>query len=83
MKLLGYKEYTAARAARKFFKKDEANMKKLAAIRDSDEYISAARYYIEELENIMRTDLEQSAVRNEDGDDDDVMLAEVHKMFNP
>jgi CPA2 family monovalent cation:H+ antiporter-2 len=84
MKALGHKEYTAARAARKFFKKDEANLKKLASIRDSDEYISAARYYIEELENMLRTDMEQSIIRNnEENEENDALLAEVRKIVNP
>jgi CPA2 family monovalent cation:H+ antiporter-2 len=84
MKILGHKEYSANRAARKFFKQDEANLKKLASIRDADEYISAARYYIEEMENMLRTDLQQSIVRNDDdNEEDDAMLAEVRKMVNP
>ena len=84
MKVLGHKEYSATRAARKFFRKDEATLKKLASIRDSDEYISAARYYIEELENMLRADMEQSLIRdNEDNEEDDAMLAEVRKMVNP
>ncbi len=77
MKLLGYKEYTAAKAAKKFFMQDEANLKKLASIRDPDEYISAARYYIEELENILRTDLEQSIIRNQESEEDEAILTGV------
>lgn len=84
MKALGHREYTSARAARKFFKQDEESLKKLASIRDSDEYISAARFYIEELEDMLRSDLRQSIVRSSDDDEeDDTTMAGVRKMVNP
>jgi monovalent cation:H+ antiporter-2, CPA2 family len=60
MKFLGYRPYTANRAARKFFQLDEANLKKLASINDSEEYIVTARSYIEELEKMLRADMEQT-----------------------
>lgn len=59
MKILGHKEFSAMRAAKKFFSKDEENLKKLASIRDTEEYILTARSYIEELEKMLRADMEQ------------------------
>ena len=54
--LLGYRAYTANRLARKFLKLDEKNIKKLASIRNEEEYINASRQYIEEIELIIQTD---------------------------
>ena len=56
MKLLGYRAYTAKRLAKTFLKHDEQNLKKLASIRNQDEYISKAKEYIEELELIVQAD---------------------------
>ena len=54
--LLGHRAYTAKRVARLFLKHDEKNLKKLAAIRNEEEYISEARKFIEEIELIIQTD---------------------------
>lgn len=62
MKTLGLKHYTAVRAARKFFELDEANLKKLAAINDNEVYIETSRTYMEELEKMLRADMEQKTV---------------------
>jgi len=56
LKLLGHRAYTAHRSARTFFKLDELNMKKLAAIREQEQYINTARELIEELEDIIKAD---------------------------
>lgn len=56
MKLLGFRAYTAKRLAKTFLRHDEKNLKKLAAIRNPDEYINTARQYIEELELIIQSD---------------------------
>jgi glutathione-regulated potassium-efflux system protein KefB len=56
MTLLGYRKYTAKRLARTFFKQDEQNLKKLAAIRNPDEYVVEVRKYIEEIELIIQSD---------------------------
>jgi hypothetical protein len=58
LKLLGYRSYTAKRLARMFLKLDEENLKKLASIRNEDEYITAVREYINEIELIMQADAE-------------------------
>jgi monovalent cation:proton antiporter-2 (CPA2) family protein len=62
MKLLGYRSYTAKRLAKTFIKLDEQNLKKLASIRNQDEYISTARQFIEEIELIVQADAEGPAL---------------------
>lgn len=59
MKILGYRAYTAKRLAQTFFKYDEQKLKQLAAIRNEEEYIIEAKKYIEELELIIQTDIQQ------------------------
>lgn len=58
MKLLGYRAYTAKRLAKTFLKHDERNLKKLASIRNQEEYISKVKQYIEEIELIVQADAE-------------------------
>ncbi len=82
MKSLGHKEYSANRAARKFFKYDEASLKKLSSIRDTEEYIVTARSYIEELDKMLREDMleqERELERLDESEEDKAMLAEVGK----
>ncbi|MDQ3277550.1 MAG: monovalent cation:proton antiporter-2 (CPA2) family protein [Bacteroidota bacterium] len=62
MTILGYRAYTAKRLAKTFLRHDEKNLKKLAAIRNPDEYINIARQYIEELELIIQTDAQGSTL---------------------
>jgi voltage-gated potassium channel Kch len=62
MKILGYRSYTAKRLAKTFLRLDEKNLKKLAAIRNEDEYINAARQFIEEIELIVQADAEGPAL---------------------
>ncbi len=56
MKFLGYRAYSAQRAARTFLKYDELSLKKLASIREEDQYIVTARELIEELESVIKAD---------------------------
>lgn len=56
MSILGYRKYTAQRMARTFLKHDEQNLKRLASIRNPEEYINTARQYIEELELVIQAD---------------------------
>jgi monovalent cation:proton antiporter-2 (CPA2) family protein len=56
MSILGYRKYTAQRMARTFLKHDEQNLKRLASIRNPEEYINTARQYIEELEMVIQAD---------------------------
>jgi monovalent cation:proton antiporter-2 (CPA2) family protein len=84
LKALGYGEYQASRAAQKFLKYDEANLKKLASIRDKDEYIVTARTHIEELERILRDDMQQSlAERGVESEEEEAMLADLRNTINP
>jgi len=59
MKILGRNEQAAQEAAQKFLHHDEVNLKHLASIRDTEEYIVTARSYIEELEKMLRGDMEE------------------------
>jgi monovalent cation:proton antiporter-2 (CPA2) family protein len=79
MKFLGWRQYTAQRAARTFFKLDEANLKKLAAIKDDNEYIITAREKIEELERILQADQNQVASAIDTGWDEESLIADVRK----
>lgn len=56
LSMLGYRKYTAHRAAQMFFRYDERAMKELAAIKDPDEYLDTIRSNIEELEQLIRKD---------------------------
>jgi CPA2 family monovalent cation:H+ antiporter-2 len=62
IKILGHNEAAAQEAARKFLMRDEANLKHLSAIRDTEEYIITARSYIEELDKMLRADMEENGV---------------------
>jgi monovalent cation:proton antiporter-2 (CPA2) family protein len=56
MKLLGHRAHTAKRLARTFLKHDEKNLKKLASIRNQEEYINTIKQYIREIESIVQAD---------------------------
>lgn len=83
MKFLGYRSYTAQRAARKFLRLDEANMKKLASIKDPDEYIVTVKDKIEELERIIQQDSNQVASAGDKGWDEESLIADANKMSLP
>jgi Trk K+ transport system NAD-binding subunit len=76
--LLGHRAYTAKRLARLFLKHDERNLKKLAAIRNEEEYISEIRKNIEEIELIIQSD-KQEFVTGPDGAWDAQSLREEAK----
>ena len=80
MTMLGKRSYTANRLARTFLRHDEANLKKLAAIRDPDEYIIAARNYIEELELIVQADMKEPALERDAGWDIESLREEVNSV---
>lgn len=77
MTFLGKRAYTANRLARTFLKHDEANLKKLASIRDPDEYIIAAKNYIEELELILQSDTNDPVLERDAGWDVESLREEV------
>ncbi|TPD72294.1 potassium transporter [Flavobacterium microcysteis] len=64
MKLLGHNTHEATRSARTFFTHDEKTLKYLASIRNQDEYISAVREKIEELERVILADREAMSLEN-------------------
>lgn len=77
MKMLGFRAYAANRAARLFFKHDEANLKKLSAIKDENEYVVTARAYIEEIEKTLQADAGNAMLDVDAGWDEDSLIAEV------
>jgi hypothetical protein len=56
---------------------DEKNLKKLAAIRDKNQYIHTARELIEELEKTLQDDLQQRGILDEAGWDEAGLIAEA------
>jgi CPA2 family monovalent cation:H+ antiporter-2 len=80
MKFLGFRTYTAQRAARTFFRYDESKLKQLSAIRDQEEYIKTSRTNIEELERLLQSDAVTDAFDGEKGWDDDSLMTEVRNM---
>jgi monovalent cation:H+ antiporter-2, CPA2 family len=80
MKMLGYRAYTAQRAARTFLRIDESNMKKLAAIRDQNQYILAAKANIEELEQIIQAERGAMNLQEDGAWDEDSLIAEMQQL---
>lgn len=79
MRFLGHRTYTAQRAARTFRRLDEENMKKLASIKDPDEYIVSARERIEELEKVLQQDTFLQATSVDKGWDEESLIADANK----
>lgn len=77
MKLLGYRAYSAQRAAMTFRKYDELNLKKLSSIREREQYINTARELIEELENIIKADNDNLILNKDAGWDEDGLIREA------
>jgi monovalent cation:H+ antiporter-2, CPA2 family len=80
MKLLGYRSYSAQRAARTFLRYDESKLKQLSAIRDQEEYIKTSRSNIEELERLLQADAVADAFDSEKGWDEDSLMTEVRSI---
>lgn len=83
MRFLGHRSYSAQRAARAFLKLDEANLKKLAAIQDREEYIITARDYIEEMERMLQQDHYNTLETEDKGWDEESLIADSNKMAQP
>ncbi len=83
MKMLGYRSYTANRAARTFMRLDEKNLKKLASIRDENQYIIAAKENIEELERIIQTERGDIKLQDESAWDEESLIAEGKENGSP
>jgi monovalent cation:proton antiporter-2 (CPA2) family protein len=79
MRLLGFRTYTAQRAARTFLRFDEVTLKKLASIQDRDEYILTAKEKIEELEQMLQADINQAIHTQDKGWDEESLIADANK----
>ncbi|MFD2570446.1 monovalent cation:proton antiporter-2 (CPA2) family protein [Spirosoma soli] len=75
--LLGYRAHEASRAAKMFFMHDERTLKKLSAIRNEDEYVSAARETMEELERVIQADRNTPTLHIDEGWDEESLITDV------
>ncbi|MCU0334138.1 MAG: monovalent cation:proton antiporter-2 (CPA2) family protein [Chitinophagaceae bacterium] len=78
MRMLGHRSYSANRAARTFRRYDEQKLKELAAIADEKEYVLTARKYIEEIETILRADLAERDLTQDEGWDEAGLIKEAN-----
>lgn len=78
MRMLGHRSYAANRAARTFRRYDEQKLKELAAIADEKEYVITARKYIEEIEMILRADLADRDLTQDEGWDEAGLIREAN-----
>jgi len=79
MRFLGHRTYAAQRAARNFMKMDEENLKRLASIKDMDEYIVTVREKMEELERTLQQDQNQFSGAIDRGWDEETLIEEARK----
>jgi monovalent cation:proton antiporter-2 (CPA2) family protein len=80
MRMLGVRAHRAHRAAKTFLKHDENALRELSAMRgDKKEYISAARQYIAELEELIQSDDADPELERDAGWDVDSLREEVKK----
>jgi monovalent cation:proton antiporter-2 (CPA2) family protein len=77
LNILGFRKYTASRLANTFRKHDEITLKKLAAIRNQEEYITEAKKYIEEIELIIQSDNQDPNLEREAGWDPESLREEA------
>jgi CPA2 family monovalent cation:H+ antiporter-2 len=77
MTLMGFRKYTARRLARNFIRYDEANLKRLSAIRNPDEYVVEARKYMEEIEVTIQSDRQYLTGESDPSWDPDTLIEEV------
>jgi CPA2 family monovalent cation:H+ antiporter-2/glutathione-regulated potassium-efflux system ancillary protein KefC/glutathione-regulated potassium-efflux system protein KefB len=75
--LLGYRAHEASRAARMFFVHDERTLKQLSAIRNEDEYVTAARESMQELEGLMQADRMALTQHIDEGWDETSLIREA------
>ena len=79
LRLLGFRAHQAHRAAQKFLRHDEESMRQLSGRRhDRCQYISAARQRTEDLEQILRADLEEPGTDRDKGWDPESLLEEYN-----
>jgi CPA2 family monovalent cation:H+ antiporter-2 len=77
LRLLGFRAHQAHRAAQKFLKHDEESMRHLSGRRrDCVQYLSAARQRTEDLEQMLRADLEEPDMDRDKGWDPESLVEE-------
>lgn len=80
MRLLGIRAHRAHRAAQTFLKHDENALRDLAKIhKDRKEYLSAAKEYIAELEELIQTDKAEPDLERDAGWDAESLREEVNR----
>ncbi|MFB3056188.1 MAG: cation:proton antiporter, partial [Ignavibacteriaceae bacterium] len=80
MRMLGVRAYRAHRAAKTFLKHDEKALRELSLMHgDKKEYLSAARLYIAELEELIQSDDTDPELERDAGWDIDSLRGEVKK----
>jgi len=80
MRMLGVRAHRAHRAAKTFLKHDEKALRELSLMRgDKKEYLSAARQYIAELEELIQSDDADPELERDAGWDIDSLREEVIK----
>ena len=80
MRMLGVRAYRAHRAAKTFLKHDEKALRELSLMhKDKKEYLSAARQYIAELEELIQSDDTDPELERDAGWDIDSLREEVNK----
>jgi voltage-gated potassium channel Kch len=80
MRYLGVRAHHAHRAAKTFLKHDERALRDLAEMRgDKKQYLSAAKQYIAELEEIIQSDSADPELERDAGWDIDSLKEEVNK----
>jgi len=80
MRFLGVRAHRAHRAAKTFLKHDESALRDLAVMhKDKKRYLSAAKQYIAELEEIIQSDSEDPEIERDAGWDIDSLKEEVIK----
>jgi len=81
LKLLGKRAYQVERSAKKFRSHDVQALKSLAAVRDDQkEYIDTVRQRVEELEELMKTDLVEEDLMRDVGWDADSLRKEFSEI---
>jgi len=80
MRMLGVRAHRAHRAAKTFLKHDEKALRELSLMHgDKKEYLSAARQYIAELEELIQSDDTDPELERDAGWDIDSLREEVNK----
>ncbi|WP_207514610.1 monovalent cation:proton antiporter-2 (CPA2) family protein [Longitalea luteola] len=82
MTLMGYRKYTAKRLAKNFHKYDEANLKRLSAIRNPEDYVVEAKKHIEEIEATIQSDRQNLLSDADISWDPDSLREEARTMTN-